>query len=287
MCRFVGYLGKNKITLARIVAAPTNSLISQSQHALLGKRGLNADGFGIAWYNQSVDPTAAVFKSTQPAWNDQNLRHIAEKVQSNCFIGHVRASTVGNVDNPNCHPFSFDNLSFAHNGTIRNFAAIKRKLLDSLKDNSYFSIHGETDSEHFFALFHNILHTEFKHYGLNEMEEALLKAIKTINTLQKEVGKNDYCSLNTVLTDGENLIATRYDSSKEGPKNTLFYSVGDYVLPTTGKGLMNNSNPDQAGALIVASEPINEMETEWVEIGSNEMIIVDSDINVTVRYIDV
>lgn len=287
MCRFVGYLGLNPITLARIVAAPSNSLISQSQHALLGKRGLNADGFGIAWYNQSVDPTAAVFKSIQPAWNDQNLRHIAAKVQSNCFIGHVRASTVGNVDTPNCHPFSFDNLSFAHNGTIRNFAAIKRELLRTLNDNSYFSIHGETDSEHFFALFHNILHTEFKHFGVNEMEEALFKAIKTINALQKEIGKNDYCSLNTVLTDGRNLIATRYHSSEEAPKNTLFYSVGDYILPETGKGLMNNPKPDQAGAFIVASEPINEVDSEWIEIKQNQMIIVDSNINITIRNIDV
>ena len=189
MCRFVAYLGINPIALARIIDYPSHSLIKQSRRAQLGKHNINADGFGIGWYNHNIDPTAGVFKSTQPAWNDQNLHHIVDKIQSTCFIGHIRASTVGNVDQLNCHPFSFDNLLFAHNGTIKDFAAIKRKLLRSLCDLSYFSIHGETDSEYFFALFHHILHSHFKKRGLNEMLNALLHTIETINAMQKKWGK--------------------------------------------------------------------------------------------------
>ena len=120
MCRFAAYLGKKPITLARIIDKPSHSLINQSRKARIGTFGLNADGFGIAWYNQNIDPIPAIFKSIQPAWNDQNLRHITSKVESTCFIGHVRASTIGNVNTVNCHPFSFENFAFVHNGTINN-----------------------------------------------------------------------------------------------------------------------------------------------------------------------
>lgn len=287
MCRFVAYLGEKPIALARIIDFPTHSLIKQSRHALRAKHPVNADGFGVGWYNQSVDVTPAVFKSTQPAWNDQNLRHIVAKVQSNCFIGHIRASTVGNVDNLNCHPFSFDNLLFAHNGTIKNFNAIERTLLSNLCDRSYFSIHGETDSEHFFALFHHILHSNFKHKALKDMVDALLHTIEYIKTLQKAVGKNDYALLNTVLTDGKQLIATRYESSSAEQQNTLFYAVGDYVLAGLGKGLMHSTAFKKSGAIIVTSEPINEVESDWIEIPENHLLTVDDGLNVTIKSMDV
>lgn len=286
MCRFLAYLGKEPITLGRIIHDPPHSLVKQSRKALFGKHRINADGFGVGWYNAAVDPTPAIFKSTQPAWNDQNLRHLAAKVQSNCFIGHIRASTVGNVDQLNCHPFSFDNLLFAHNGTIKNFEAIKRALLRSLNDRSYFSIHGETDSEHFFALFHHILHTAFKTQTLTDMSNALLHTIDEIKKLQKGTGKKDYSLLNTVISDGKNLIATRYESVEEEEQNTLFYSLGDYVLPEAGKALMHDTN-QTPGAILIASEPINVNEKEWIEVPENKILIVDEEFNVSIKNIDV
>ena len=66
MCRFVAYLGKRPVLLDSILDAPENSLISQSRHAREGLYGLNADGFGIAWYQHSVDNLPAVFKSILP-----------------------------------------------------------------------------------------------------------------------------------------------------------------------------------------------------------------------------
>ena len=286
MCRFLAYFGKQPATLARIIDCPTHSLIQQSRHALRGKHCVNADGFGVGWYKPQIDTTPAIFKSTQPAWNDQNLRHIAAKVQSNCFIGHIRASTVGNVDRLNCHPFSTDNLLFAHNGTIKNFMAIKRKLLHSLCDRSYFSIHGETDSEHFFALVHHILHNDFKQIGPKEMANALLSAIQSINKLQKDVGKGDYSLLNTVLSDGKRLIATRYESSEAEEQNTLFYSVGDFILPELGNRLMHSTDRSNINAVLIASEPINDNKNEWIEVPENKLLIVNENFKVTMEDID-
>ena len=41
---------------------------------------LNADGFGVSWYDRtSADPCIpAVYTSTSPAWNDSNLFKIGE-----------------------------------------------------------------------------------------------------------------------------------------------------------------------------------------------------------------
>jgi len=285
MCRFVAYLGKKPIPLTRIIDCPTHSLIQQSRHALTAKHLVNADGFGISWYNTTVDPNPALFKSTQPAWNDQNLSHIASKVTSNCFVGHVRASTIGDVNITNCHPFSIDHFSFAHNGTIGNFNGIKRQLLRLLCDRSYFSIHGATDSEHFFALFHHILHHNFNYIDLNNMSYALLKTMNTIKALQKKSNTNHEALLNTVLTNGNELIATRYASSNIKAQNTLFYAAGDFVLSKTGQGLMHAKNTKTIGAVIVASEPINEIQHEWIEMPENHLITVSKDLNITIKPI--
>ena len=123
MCRLIGYRGKTSISLSELIEKPENSLIKQSLETKLGKKGINADGFGISWYNQDIDNTPGIFKSTQPAWNDNNLKHLCNKLLSNCFLGHVRASTVGDVTINNCHPFSYKNILLY---TMEPFVILKK-----------------------------------------------------------------------------------------------------------------------------------------------------------------
>ena len=152
MCRLVGVMSRRAIVMADILEGPENSLISQSKAAREGLHGINADGFGVAWFDHSFDQEAGAFKSIQPAWNDSNLRHLISKIRSNCFIGHVRASTVGDVAFSNCHPFTYQQCAMAHNGTIREFASLRRQVLAELDDDIFENVKGNTDSEHFFAL---------------------------------------------------------------------------------------------------------------------------------------
>eukprot|EP00056_Hartaetosiga_gracilis_P014004 m.238889 g.238889 ORF g.238889 m.238889 type:complete len:83 (-) comp13930_c0_seq56:4370-4618(-) len=63
---------------------------------------LNGDGFGLGWYPlegvrssdgkeskviQRADP--CVFASTGPAWNNDNLRQLAESIESSIIFAHV------------------------------------------------------------------------------------------------------------------------------------------------------------------------------------------------------
>jgi hypothetical protein len=44
-----------------------------------------------------------VFRSIEPAWNDQNLREVACHVSSPLFFAHIRAAIGSAVQQTNCH----------------------------------------------------------------------------------------------------------------------------------------------------------------------------------------
>ena len=137
MCRFLAYLGSSPIVLSELIEQPSNSLINQSRSPKLC-RGTSADGFGVAWY-EKLGKKPDIYKSTKSAWNDLKIPSLMKKIQSTCFLSHVRAATVGGVSFANCHPFTFENYSFVHNGTIREVKKYRRNWLSELdKDLSVF-----------------------------------------------------------------------------------------------------------------------------------------------------
>src|SRR5215469_6529373 len=71
MCRWLAYTG-SPILVEKALYSPAHSLIEQSLHSELGAEATNGDGFGLGWYDDQ--PLPGVFRSIEPAWNDQNLR---------------------------------------------------------------------------------------------------------------------------------------------------------------------------------------------------------------------
>ena len=63
----------------------------------------------------------SLFRSIEPAWNDENLREISHAVRSPLFFTHVRAAGGPPIQQTNCHPFRYDNWLFMHNGVISQF----------------------------------------------------------------------------------------------------------------------------------------------------------------------
>ena len=126
MCRWMAYSG-DPILVEDLLFRPKHSLIDQSLHSRLGATTTNGDGFGIGWYGDG--PVPALFKSVDPAWNDQNLREIASQVRTPLFFAHVRASTGTPVQRTNCHPFRHGRWLWMHNGALRGFHETKRELL--------------------------------------------------------------------------------------------------------------------------------------------------------------
>ena len=126
MCRWLAYSG-SPILMKDVLYRGTNSLVDQSLHSRLGAEPTNGDGFGVGWYG--APDTPGMFHSTEPAWNDQNLRELAGHISSRLFFTHIRAAIGSAVQQTNCHPFRHDNWLFMHNGYINEFATIKRDLV--------------------------------------------------------------------------------------------------------------------------------------------------------------
>src|SRR6266702_6768299 len=212
MCRFLCYKGP-AILLADLLYRPTNSLILQSFHAKERTEPLNGDGFGVGWYAPHISSTPCVFASLTPAWSNQNLRQISEHVKSGCFFAHVRAASPGmRVSEANCHPFQYERFLWMHNGGIRDFWRIKRRLRASLPDQLYNMIGGTTDSEHAFAVFLHLLGDPGRVCSANEMGQALVETIAQLERWTAETGFSGPSYYNFAVTDGCSIAAVRYVS---------------------------------------------------------------------------
>ena len=192
---------------------PAHSLIDQSLHSKLGAETTNGDGFGIGWYDAA--PVPGVFRSIEPAWNDQNLRELAGHVSSPLFFAHIRAAIGSAVQQTNCHPFRHGRWLFMHNGFIDGFAAIKRDLVLAVDESLYPEIKGQADTE---VLFYLALS-----FGLeDDPPEAVARAIGFVEACGRRRGVTYPFQGTIATTDGERLWVFRYSS--EGNSRSLFFS---------------------------------------------------------------
>ncbi len=178
MCRLAFYLGP-KIAVSSLVTEPEHSIIHQSYHARGRSEPLNGDGFGVAWYQPEVQQQAAIFKEVQPAWSSINLQSLAPFAHSECILAHIRAAASGlAVGQLNCHPFSYGQYSFMHNGGVAGFLQTRRTLLSTLSDQAFQIIAGSTDSEVVFAMMMDRLGFDDQYLELSEIADVMQKVIQ-------------------------------------------------------------------------------------------------------------
>lgn len=263
MCRFVAYLGHQEKRLGELLLEPNNSLIKQSRFAREELDRTNADGFGLGWYDRLYDRTPGIFRSVQPAWNDENLIHIANRIVSKCFIGHVRASRTSSVCLMNCHPFANDDLMFAHNGLIRSIDSVLRLIYNELDDEHMHAIKGHTDSEYFFALWMNHWRRGNGKFNFNDLNDSFIWTMKFIQDGKRKARATMKSTMNCVLTNGSHLFAVRYDSEQDDATHTLHLC----------------ENPNKHGGVIVSSEMLEE-DTAWQPIPVHSALFVDENLSV-------
>lgn len=238
MCRIAAYSGPD-IALEDIIVRPPHSLLTQSQHATEAKLAVNGDGFGIAWYGQPSQP--GLYRDVLPAWADGNLISLCRMVRSHRFIAHIRASTVGETSRANCHPFTWGDWSFCHNGQIPHFARIRRSLEAALPDALYAHRRGTTDSE---MVFLTLLAC-----GL---QDDPVSAFRALLDRVGPAGSEGPIRLTCVFSDGQSLFGLRHASDGHSP--TLYLS-GD--LPQGGRAL--------------ASEPLCGQARNWVALPTDTL----------------
>ncbi|MEX2234051.1 MAG: class II glutamine amidotransferase [Cyclobacteriaceae bacterium] len=283
MCRLLAYMG-TPIIVDKLLYQPKNSLVNQSINAKEIEEPLNGDGFGIGWYVPELHEEPVTFVSVNPAWSNRNLRNLAPKIQTECFIAHVRAASVGEVSESNCHPFQYKNMLMMHNGGVENFSRIKRKIREPLSDELYNWIKGQTDSEHLFACLLNHLFTGSETTATPEtVMDAFEKTFEDLKKMMKDCDIQDPAYLNMVVTNGKFFVGTRYTTNPTEEPLTLYHSEGGRYVVEDGISFMVAPEDDDHAVLIV-SEKLTE-EKHWTAIPKNHFVIVDDSLNVRVRPI--
>jgi glutamine amidotransferase len=253
MCRWLAYTG-SPVLIHDALYTPKHSLIDQSLHSRLGAEATNGDGFGLGWYD--AEPTPGVFRSIEPAWNDQNLRELSSHVRSHLFLTHIRAAIGSAVQQTNCHPFRHGHWLFMHNGFIDGFSTLKRDLRFAVDESLYPEIAGETDTE---TLFYLALT-----FGLEEdPPDAVARAIGFVEDCGQRHGVK-YPFQGTIATsDGERLWAFRY--STEGKSRSLFFSRDIRAVRELypDREILQELSDDSR---MVLSEPIGDLPGAWNEV---------------------
>ncbi len=264
MCRWLAYSG-GAIPLNELVFNTRHSLIDQSLEARLGPNTTNGDGFGIGWFDHLDRP--GLYKSTQPAWNDDNLLDLCRHVESPLFLAHIRASTGTAVEYNNCHPFRFENWLFVHNGSIREYARVRRRLVHELDEDHFRGLKGATDSELMFML--------ALQFGLAEDPAAgVARMVGFVERIGWEAHVQYPLQMTLGFADGQKLYAVRYSS--EGSSRTLYHSRSlaalEQQLTPRQQTLLDRMS---SKARAVVSEPLSELEALWEPIPEASFLTVE------------
>ncbi len=307
MCRALLYLGQ-PVLLDNLLFRPDSALVRQSMMPRMLNM-LNLGGFGLrAWDPQSNDPERpySYYSLALPVF-DRNLQNLAQKVRSSCVLAHVRGvaySTRVEIALQNVHPFHFGDipLVLAHNGDLAGIDRMKPILAARILPQYLSQIHGTTDSEWIYALFLSQLADP--HAALEEATafDALQRTLGILRDIRAQLGIALSSSVNLFITNGRQLVATRYcfdfgcygteDPSKVHEANvnflSLWYTLGrDYALHEGEWKMVGGA--ENADSIIVASEPLTKDIAAWVELpeyGALFAEIRDGRPKVTLRLLD-
>jgi glutamine amidotransferase len=261
MCRWQAYTG-SPVLMEELLLKPSHSLIDQSLHSRLGAETTNGDGFGIGWYG--VGDTPGLFRSTEPAWNDRNLRDLMHHIVSPLVFAHVRASSGGAIQQTNSHPFRHGHWLWMHNGLIREFSTVKRDLAFAVDPELYPQIEGSTDSELFFHLALT--------FGLeHDPPSAVERAVGFIEETGRRHGVEHPIQMTVATSDGVGVWAFRYSS--EHDSRSLFYStaIETLRLQHPDNPVLHDLSPQTR---LVVSEPLGDLAGAWNEVPESSCGVV-------------
>ena len=185
MCELLGFSSKKKRRL--------NDLLRE----FYSNAEAHPHGWGLARFPDGGVPS--VEKEAACATRSDALKSmLAEPVEEQALIAHIRLATVGHIEYENCHPFTATDNSgriwtLAHNGTIFNGAEL----------NDYIGIqYGDTDSER--VLLHLIGRIDREQIRLGRsLDEE--ERFGTLAAVIAELSKGN--KLNLLIYDGEVLYA--------------------------------------------------------------------------------
>ena len=179
MCRVLGCVASEPVSLRHELLEADNPLIEQSEH--------HDSGWGMAVYRRGEGEEPRCMRFPEAAHSDEEFE-AATATRGRIFNAHLRRATMGGLAAENTHPFCLGSYSFSHNGTIMDFV--------KLTHNGIAPVKGTTDSEHFF----NLLMHDFDD---GNVVDCLRHAVATT------IKRSPFSGVNFLFCDGEKLYAYR------------------------------------------------------------------------------
>lgn len=258
MCRLFGlYANKLVDVYFSFYGSPVKSFEELSRK--------NPHGWGIAWLDAGG---WHIYKESKPLHSSTEAEELIRKhVRGRMVVSHVRLVSTGDHRREDTHPWHYRGWVFAHNGTIH----ARRRLLRLLRE-EYRDLEGDTDSEAFFHLVVQEVHT------IGYPVEGIIEAVR-------KIAENDFSfsSLNFIASDGKSLYALRYATTSPD-----YYTL--YYIKRPGEGLELRRLSKETRqliqaklahgekAIIIASEPMSE-EQYWEPIPNKQLLVVDATLN--------
>jgi len=235
MCRLLGYSSSIPTTFNEAVGNNFNEFVNLAKD--------HCDGWGIA---TTQNHKADLYKEPVAANKSEHFSEQLASHKSNAALLHLRWATEGMpVNQNNTHPFTYQDITFIHNGSIS-----PATVLDPLIDKKYLDLaKGTTDSERYFLY----LLTQIERHGFVEGVKAGLTYIKS---------NCSYSSINMMIINSEYFIAACIYNQDKIPDK--FKEDNDYYyLKYTKKD----------GQIVVASSGWNQ--EGWSDLPNGSVLVVE------------
>lgn len=195
MCRHLAYLG-TPCAVGELLTRGQHSLQTQSwaPRDMRGGGTINADGYGVAWWQQGV---AARYRSERPMWTDAEGAAAVSNNRSGAVLAAVRSATVGMpVISTACAPFTDGHWAFSHNGRVMGWPHSVAPLAQTMPVVDLLTMDAPTDS----ALLWARLRPDLAREPVGAVAELVTRVASDAPGSR----------LNLLLSDGEQIIATAW-----------------------------------------------------------------------------
>ncbi len=256
MCRMAAYIGA-VIRLDRFLLEPPHGLVEQA-HAPRETLSatVNADGFGVGWYDETGAPAA--YRTLLPAWADPNLPPLGRSLTRAVWLANVRSATDPLSNGyANTQPFHDHRMLFLHNGFVAHFGeGLRARLRAWFRPEIEAGIQGTTDSEYVFAALRQAV--------ADQPQRPLADHLRWL--IRDVLGDNGghEALLNFIVSDGSRLVALRHAVGADCP--TLY---------------LRRRGHDWDGHAL-ASEPLTD-EADWQAVPPHHLVECGLDIEPTIQ----
>jgi glutamine amidotransferase len=268
MCRLYGFRANELTKVECTLVHAQNALISQSRQDTTARLS-HGHGWGIATYKNHLPH---VEREAWAAYHGEHFKRAAARTYSKVALAHIRRATVGPAAIENTHPFLHGPWTLIHNGTIPNFDLVRPRMLDAITPEHRAAIGGVTDSEHLFRMLMSLHERSPSRPILEILREGIRQLIAWCGELSPAVETG----LNVILTDGSELVGTRW-----GRSLCYIERNGIYDCEICGFPHIHHHPARHYRAVVVASEPITH--ESWTELPERSIYAITRDLRLQIE----